>query len=172
MKFLLIINISPLDSCTYLGLDQGGQPCQVTHILYLTFTEKLPPLIARLLRLNAAQYSTLFLMNFQLAFVWDILLLMAKNVSEPDFISGDRSMSFGRKNLVDGSIAETRRNMSQRDTSQESRFFMKQARKILWRELRGTPLKAGEYPLIFAFASMMKKLVLGTQLMKFNYDLL
>ena len=29
MKFLIIINISPLDSCTYLGLDQGGQPCQV-----------------------------------------------------------------------------------------------------------------------------------------------
>ncbi|XP_028392765.1 L-fucose kinase-like [Dendronephthya gigantea] len=104
MKFLLIINISPLDSCTYLGLDQGGQPCQ-------------------------------------LAFVWDILLLMAKNVSESDFVSGDRSMSYGRKTLADGSIAETRRNMSTKDTSQESRFFMKQARKILWRELRGTPLK-------------------------------
>jgi hypothetical protein len=53
-------------------------------------------------------------------------------------------MSFGRKTLVDGSIAETRRNMSKRDTTQESRFFMKQARKILWRELRGTPLKTGE----------------------------
>ena len=33
MKFLLIINISPLDSCTYLGLDQGGQPCQVYVIV-------------------------------------------------------------------------------------------------------------------------------------------
>ena len=74
---------------------------------------------------------------------------MANNVSEADFISGDRSMSFGRKNLVDGSIAETRRNMSKRDTSQESKFFMKQARKILWRELRGTPLKTGKYALIF-----------------------
>ncbi len=74
---------------------------------------------------------------------------MANNVSEADFISGDRSMSFGRKNLVDGSIAETRRNMSKRDTSQESKFFMKQARKILWRELRGTPLKTGKYASIF-----------------------
>lgn len=68
---------------------------------------------------------------------------MAKNVSEADFVSGDRSMSFGRKKLVDGSIAETRRNMSNRSASQESRFFMKQARKVLWRELRGTPLKTG-----------------------------
>jgi hypothetical protein len=84
-----------------------------------------------------------------LAFVWDILLLMAKNVNEPDFISGDRSMSFGRKTLVDGSIAETRRNMGKKDTSQESKFFMKEARKILWRELRGTPLKTGKSALIF-----------------------
>ena len=91
-----------------------------------------------------AQHSLCISIFFQLAFVWDILLLMAKNVSEPDFISGERSMSFGRKTLVDGSIAETRRNMSKRDTTQESRFFMKQARKILWRELRGTPLKTGE----------------------------
>lgn len=81
----------------------------------------------------------------QLAFVWDILLLMAKNVSEPDFVSGDRSMSYGRKKLADGTIAETRRNMSKRDTSQESRFFMKQARKILWEQLRGTPLKTGKF---------------------------
>jgi hypothetical protein len=73
---------------------------------------------------------------------------MAKNVNEPDFISGDRSMSFGRKTLVDGSIAETRRNMGKKDTSQESKFFMKEARKILWRELRGTPLKTGKSALI------------------------
>ncbi len=33
MKFLIIINISPLDSCTYLGLDQGGQACQVTVLV-------------------------------------------------------------------------------------------------------------------------------------------
>ena len=33
MKFLIIINISPLDSCTYLGLDQGGQACQVTVVV-------------------------------------------------------------------------------------------------------------------------------------------
>jgi hypothetical protein len=38
MKFLLIINISPLDSCTYLGLDQGGQSCQVTNNLSSSFT--------------------------------------------------------------------------------------------------------------------------------------
>ena len=74
---------------------------------------------------------------------------MAKNVSEADFVSGDRSMSYGRKNLADGSIAETRRSMNKRDISQESKFFMKQARKILWRELRGTSLKTSKYILIF-----------------------
>lgn len=103
-KFLRVLMLSPLDSCTYLGLDQGGQSCQ-------------------------------------LAFVWDILLLMANNISEQDYVSGDRSLSFGRKILADGSIAETRRSVTKKDISQESRFFMKQARKILWRELRGTPLK-------------------------------
>ena len=58
-------------------------------------------------------------------------------------------MSYGRKNLADGSIAETRRSMNKRDISQESKFFMKQARKILWRELRGTSLKTSKYLLIF-----------------------
>lgn len=81
----------------------------------------------------------------QLTFVWDILLLMAKNVNEQDFVSGDRSMSYGRKFLVDGSIAETRRSLNNRDISQESRFFMKKARTILWRELRGTSLKTSKY---------------------------
>ncbi|XP_046842664.1 L-fucose kinase-like [Xenia sp. Carnegie-2017] len=102
-KFLTIVNISPLDSCTYLGLDQGSQICR-------------------------------------LAFVWDILLLMAKNVTEEDFVSGDRSMSFGRKNLTEGSIAETRRYLNGRETSPESVFFMRQARRSLWLQLRGITL--------------------------------
>lgn len=69
---------------------------------------------------------------------------MAKNVNEQDFVSGDRSMSYGRKFLVDGSIPETRRSLENRDVSQESRYFMKEARKILWRELRGTSLKTSK----------------------------
>ena len=73
---------------------------------------------------------------------------MAKNVGESDFISGDRSMTFGRKHLADGSIAETRRHMNKRDISEESKFFMKQARKVLWQHLRGTPLKTGKHILV------------------------
>ena len=66
---------------------------------------------------------------------------MAKNVTEQDFVHGERSMTFGRKVLLDGSLDETRRGLRNKNVSQESLYFMKQARMILWRELRGIPIK-------------------------------
>lgn len=77
--------------------------------------------------------------------MWDILLLMAKNVTEEDFVSGDRSMSFGRKNLTEGSIAETRRYLNSRETSPESVFFMRQVRRSLWLQLRGITLTTSKH---------------------------
>ena len=66
---------------------------------------------------------------------------MAKNVTEQEFVHGGRSMTFGRKVLRDGSIEETKWRLRNKNVSQESLYFMKQARMILWRELRGIPIK-------------------------------
>ncbi|XP_033897198.1 L-fucose kinase isoform X1 [Acipenser ruthenus] len=73
----------PLDACTYLGLDSGAQP-------------------------------------IQLSLFFDVLLCLARNVTEEEFVSGRRD---GRSSQEDQQGAALRN-----------------ARTVLWKEFRGTPL--------------------------------
>ncbi|KAJ7382350.1 hypothetical protein OS493_035627 [Desmophyllum pertusum] len=66
----------------------------------------------------------------QLSMIFDILLCLAEDVTESDFVCGERSGSYGRSS----------RPGTNRD-SQRNTMLMKSARAMLWKSLRGVQLK-------------------------------
>nr|XP_058947533.1 L-fucose kinase-like [Pocillopora verrucosa] len=67
----------------------------------------------------------------QLSMIFDILLCLAEDVSESDFVCGERSGSYGRRNT---------RYETSRDY-QSQLMLMRSARAQLWKSLRGLQLK-------------------------------
>ena len=65
--------------------------------------------------------------------IFDILLCLAEDVSESDFVCGERSGSYGRRNT---------RYETSRDY-QSQLMLMRSARAQLWKSLRGLQLKGG-----------------------------
>ncbi|MGH0118427.1 UNVERIFIED_CONTAM: hypothetical protein FKN15_023363 [Acipenser sinensis] len=113
----------PLDACTYLGLDSGAQPIQVSGIVFfsrevaerLLQTHVTPPLDAcTYLGLDSGAQP------IQLSLFFDVLLCLARNVTEEEFVSGRRD---GRSSQED-----------------QQGVALRNARTVLWKELRGTPL--------------------------------
>ncbi|XP_067651598.1 L-fucose kinase-like isoform X1 [Haliotis asinina] len=116
-KLLSFYMKPPLDACTYMGLDSGQ-----------------PPL--------------------QLSLFFDVMLPMTTGLSETDFVSGERSGTFGKP-------------MQQQ--SSESRTNMALARALLWKELHGYRMKAcmvesGSFHYLTDLASEHKKMLLSCPL--------
>ncbi|KAJ8302778.1 hypothetical protein KUTeg_019174 [Tegillarca granosa] len=89
-KLLSFYMKPPLDACTYMGVDSGEPP-------------------------------------IQLSLYFDVLLPMTSFVTEKDFISGERSGSYGKP---------------MKNVTEELENKMKTARSILWKELHGNKLWA------------------------------
>lgn len=149
-EHLLATHVSPpLDACTYMGLDSGAQPVQVTKGSNpgpLTGSERLSdlgpvrsPFWVSLsadgtsstvgLRGPAAALPIATLLTLtQLSLFFDILLCMARNMSRENFVAG-RPPEMGQG---DPDVAR----------------YLKGARAQLWRELRDQPLTMGGYLLL------------------------
>ncbi|XP_048253759.1 L-fucose kinase-like isoform X2 [Haliotis rufescens] len=116
-KLLSFYMKPPLDACTYMGLDSGQ-----------------PPL--------------------QLSLYFDVLLPMTTGLSETDFVSGERSGTFGKP---------------MQQESSESRTNMALARSLLWKELHGYRMRTcmvegGSFLYLTDLASEHKKMMLACPL--------
>ena len=68
----------------------------------------------------------------QIGLIFDILLSMATDISEDDFISGKQSESYGKSTRI-----------GVRKMTDEEKALMTGARKTLWAHLRGMKVHGG-----------------------------
>jgi hypothetical protein len=73
--------------------------------------------------------SEVLLLIFQLSLFFDFLVAMAADVSKDDFISGERNAYLNKK---------VKRSAEEIDV-------MRQAREVIWKELREYKIKAGKF---------------------------